>query len=274
MRNLGDHSFSDNALKLDPSMAEQRSQLQSLSHELSDLQKQVAALRSEIRQQSTLGFSNGRDYIIIERDKNILWHRFENDEPVPIKAKVLKGYIRRVLYVDKEYPKLHVFVEGDREYVLVTGFETHFSRELLAEIATLTPEDLTHPVIIKPDMGEGESKHKPVFCNVIHQGRTVKPETLRNLDIQQLFQRAEAVLRGDSQPPIRASVPRRLPTPRMHLAPSPTAVDWKKVCCDLNITPQELKAVARNLDLPEGKLTRSQSGKLYQAVHQRYQVAG
>jgi hypothetical protein len=275
---------------LETLVADQRSLLQSLSQDLHSLQQQVATLSAEVRQQSTLGFGNGRDYIIIERDKNILWHRFENDEPVPIKAKVLKGYIKQVVYVDKEYPKLHVFIEGDREYVLVTGFETHFSRELLAAIATLTPEALTHPVIIKPDVGEGESKHKPVFCNVIHQGRTIKPGTLRNMDIQQLFQRAEAVLRGDAPEAIKAPRESREPitdrqpissgqpygqaSPAAIMQLAPAAVDWKKVCHDLHITPQDLKAVAWSLNLPEGKLTRSQTGQLYQAVYQRYQATG
>ncbi|MEO0377841.1 MAG: hypothetical protein AAF329_25245, partial [Cyanobacteria bacterium P01_A01_bin.17] len=128
--------------QLETLITEQRSLLQALSQELRSLQQQVRTLQTEVRQQSTLGFSDGRDYIIIERDKNILWHRFENDEPVPIKSKILKGYIRRVAFIDKEYPKLHVFIEGDREYVLVTGFETYFARELLAAIGTLKSEDL------------------------------------------------------------------------------------------------------------------------------------
>ena len=182
--------------QLETLITEQRTLLQSLATEVRSLQRQVKTLRSEVRQQPMLGFSNGRDYIIIERDKNILWHRFENDEPVPIKSKILKGYIKQVVFVDKEYPKLHVFIEGDREYVLVTGFETYFAREVLAAIGTMKPEDLAYPVIIKPDTGsdDSKSKHKPVFCNIIHRGRTVKPGNLRNQDVNQLLKRAEAVL--------------------------------------------------------------------------------
>lgn len=274
--------------QLETLITEQRSLLQHLSQEVQALQQQVSTLRTELQQQSTLGFSNGRDYIIIERDKNILWHRFENDEPVPIKAKILKGYIKRVAFIDKEYPKLHVFIEGDREYVLVTGFETHFSRELLAAIASLKPADLSHPVIIKPDVGDGDSKHKPVFCNVIHQGRTVKPGTLRNMDIQQLFQRAEAILQPETKTPKQSTpkptTPQQPKPSNQQLQPSkgtnavtplkPAAVDWRKVCRDLNISVQDLKAVARSLGLPEGKLTRSQTGQLYQAVYQQYQAVG
>ncbi|PZD71914.1 hypothetical protein C1752_04344 [Acaryochloris thomasi RCC1774] len=284
--------------QLEALITEQRSLLQALGQELRSLQQQVCTLQTEVRQQPTLGFSNGRDYIIIERDKNILWHRFDNDEPLPIKSKILKGYIRRVAFVDKEYPKLHVFIEGDREYVLVTGFETYFARELLAAIGTLKSEDLAHPVIIKPDTGsdDSKSKHKPVFCNVIHRGRTIKPGTLRDQDIHQLLKRAEAVLKGDiatvkqghpatsqgnvtqfpaSQP--SAVLPKLPQMPSKAVKPAQPAatqaqnpVDWIKVCRDLNISKQQLMAVARSLKLPHGKLDRAQSARLYQAVYEQY----
>ena len=217
--------------------------------EIQALRQEVTALRAEVRQQSTLGFSDGREYIIIERDKTALWHRFEDDRPVPILFQVLKGYLRDIAHVEKEYPKLHVFIEADRDYVLVTGFETHFSREILAAIAALSPEALTEPVIIKPDTGSetGESKrHKPVFCNMIQQGRVVRPGPLRDLEIQQLFQRACLVL---------------------------GKVDWKHVCHDLQITPEQLKTVAEQLHLPLGKLTPPQTMELHDAVYQMYAAA-
>ncbi|MGB7415905.1 MAG: hypothetical protein WA902_17005 [Thermosynechococcaceae cyanobacterium] len=277
-------------------LTEQRSQLQSLSQEVRSLQQQLSTLQTAVRQQPTLGFSDGRDYIIIERDKNILWHRFENDEPVPIKSKILKGYIKHVAFVDKEYPKLHVFIEGDREYVLVTGFETYFARELLAAIGTLKPGDLAYPVIIKPDTGsdDSKSKHRPVFCNVIHRGRTVKPGALRDQDIHQLLKRAEAILKQSAEPELSDLISKnnvtqfptpqnQTPTPELPQMPSAapvvpasakpatqSAVDWVKVCQDLNITKQQLMAVARSLKLPHGKLDRAQSAQLYQTVYERY----
>lgn len=251
--------------------------VQSLHQEIKTLKQELSVLRSQLGQQLTLGFNNGRNYIIIERDKGFLWHRFEDDQPVPIKEKLLKGYIKRVAFIDKEYPKLHVFIQGDREYVLVTGFETHFSRELMAAIASLRPEDLMYPVIIKPDTGseegESKSKHKPVFCNVIHRGHTVKPGSLRNMDIQQLFQRAEAVLKGD-----RVTQSTQLPSRVQQTKPAaqiPQFVDWPGVCQDLGISSGQLKAVAKELGLPHGKLSRSQAGQLYQAVYGRFgRVAG
>lgn len=260
-------SEDEHLLSLATSIAEQRSLIQQLTQEVQTLKQEVATLQTAVRQQPTLGLNDGRDYIVIERDKSSLWHRFENDEPVPIKAKVLKGYLKQVAFVDKEYPKLHVFIEGDREYVLVTGFETHFSRELLAAIATLTPTDLNFPVIIKPDIGseegESKSKHKPVFCNVISQGRTVKPGSLRNLDIHALFQRAEAVLQGKSSP---SKAPR--------VATQANPIDWGQVCRDLGIAAGQLKALAQELKLPMGKLSPAQSEQLYQAVRRKYGSAG
>lgn len=300
------------AFELESLMADQRSLLQALTAEVRSLQKQITLLKSEVRQQPMLGFSDGRDYIIIERDKNILWHRFEGEEPIPIKSKILKGYLKRVIYIDKEYPKLHVFIEGDREYVLVTGFETHFARELLAAIVTMKLEDLNYPVIIKPDTGndDSKSKHKPVFCNVIHRGKTVKPGALRNQDIHQLFKQAEAILQyplvrssvqpepldsdrqngvgsaGPSQYGKVAQFPqpqssRSAPTPELpNLPPTPlqraadpvqqSAVDWVAVCQDLHISSKQLKEVARRLQLPHGKLTQAQSAQLYQTVYQQY----
>jgi hypothetical protein len=252
------HAVADSALET--LVAEQAVLLRQLTQEVQGLQQAVTNLQTTVRQQSTLGFSNGRDYTIIERDRNTLWHRFEDDEPVPIKFKILKGYLKQVAFVDKEYPKLHVFLEGDREYVLVTGFETHFSREILAAISSLTPADLAYPLTIKPDIGSGEGeakgKHKPVFCNVIHKGRTIKHGSLRNLGIQELFQRAEAVIQGQSASPATL--------------PPPAPIDWSQVCRDLNISADQLKALAQTLNLPMGKLTPSQSEQLYQAVYQRH----
>ncbi|MGF1603398.1 MAG: hypothetical protein ACFCU8_15520 [Thermosynechococcaceae cyanobacterium] len=286
--------------QLETLITEQLSQLQSLSQEVRSLQQQLSTVQAAVWQQPTLGFSDGRDYIIIERDKNILWHRFENDEPVPIKSKILKGYIKRVAFVDKEYPKLHVFIEGDREYVLVTGFETYFARELLAAIGTMKSEDLAYPVIIKPDTGndDSKSKHRPVFCNVIHRGRTVKPGALRDQDIHQLLKRAEAILKQGAVPelgdltsksnvtqflapvqpsPLSPELPQMpsaapvVPTPaKPAVTSTQSAVDWIKVCQDLNITKQQLMAVARSLKLPHGKLDRAQSAQLYQTVYERY----
>jgi hypothetical protein len=245
---------------LETLIAEQQSLLQSLSGQVQSLRQEVAHLRSAIAHQPTLGFSDGRDYISIERDKNILWHRFENDEPVPVKSKLLKGYLTRIAYIEKEYPKLHVFIRGDREYVLVSGIETHFSRELLAAISTLKPEDLQYPLIIKPDTGteegESKSKHKPVFCNLFNQGRLVKPGGVRNLEPLELFRRAEAVLQGKTQP-----------------TESEKAINWGQVRQELGITPDELKDLARTLDLPMGKLTSCQAELLLREAYTRYRKA-
>ncbi len=261
-------------------LQQQQELLQALQAEVKVLKLDIQQLRSDLRQQQSLGFSNGREYIIVERDKTTLWHRFEDDQPVPIKDAVLKGYLTRVAFVDKEYPKLHVYIEGDREYVLVTGFETHFAREILAAIASLRPEDLAFPVIIKPDTGseegESKSKHRPVFCNVIHQGRLVKPGTLRQMDIQQLFQLAQSKLQGqtpfsDLAEPTETTTATAAVPPASEPTPSiPTGIDWERVCRELNITPTDLKQVAQRLKLPMGKLTRSQSEQLHEAVYRQF----
>ncbi len=258
-------------------LQQQQELLQALQAEVKILKLDIQQLRSDLRQQQSLGFSNGREYIIIERDKTTLWHRFEDDQPVPIKDAVLKGYLTRVAFVDKEYPKLHIYIEGDREYVLVTGFETHFAREILAAIATLRPADLTFPVIIKPDTGseesEPKSKHRPVFCNVIHQGRLVKPGTFRQMDIQQLFQLAQSKLQGQTQSSDLAeptATAAAVPPESAATPPAPASIDWEHVCRELNITPADLKQVAQRLKLPMGKLTRSQSEQLHEAVYRQF----
>ncbi len=248
-------------------------QVTALQTQTNTLADQLRSLSKDVRVQPMLGLSDGRMYIFIERDKGVLWHTFEDEEPVPIHSKVLRGYVAQVFKKEGDYAKLHVHINGDREYVIVTGFETYFGRELLAGICTLTEQQLQRPVVIKPDTGkdEGKSKHKPVFCNLISDGRLVKPGTRRNMDINVLFQQAQEAL---GQKPTAAPAPARI-----SVVPSPTkaapsvaqeSVNWQKVCADLNITTAQLLKVARQLKLPHGKLNRSQSAQLYQEIYQEY----
>ncbi|MEM9137330.1 MAG: hypothetical protein AAGB01_08280 [Cyanobacteria bacterium P01_F01_bin.42] len=251
--------------------------------------------------------SGGRKYIAIEADKKSFWH-YCDDDGTPVEETILTGYIKRIERRDGDYPKLHIFVEADYEYVLVSGFSTHFSRQAMAAIASMSSGQLSLPVVIKPDLGKDDAKAKgkrPVFCNIIQEGHTIRSGQLGTRDAEELYEMAIAAFQGDkaAKPKLTEvpSVPTKrtvrkpsspLPTasnaPSLDLPPIPPmktpsmvtsqsksrvkteSVDWKAFCQQHGIFPGVLKSLAQELGLPMGKLNPSQSAKLYTAAWNRF----
>jgi hypothetical protein len=273
--------------------------------ELQQILEKLNSIETRLKYQSRLGLSGGRKYIAIEADKKSMWH-YCDDDGTPIEENVLTGYIKRIERKDGDNPKLHIFVEADYEYVLVSGFSTHFSRQAMAAIASMSSQQLSLPVIIKPDTGNDDAKtkgKKPVFCNIIQDGRTIRSGQLGTRDAEELYQMAIAVLSGvgnqstperkqrfdrvhvsdtlrshsrdyvpanskppgldDEQPPMKAIAPN---ASGMQSQP----VDWKAFCKQYRVAPKALKELATELGLPQGKLNPTQSAQLYAAAWKKF----
>ena len=249
--------------------------------ELQRVLEELKEIKTRLKYQNRLGLSGGRKYIAIEADKKSLWHYCDDDGTI-IDETILTGYI-------------------DYEYVLVSGFSTHFSRQAMAAIASMSSQQLALPVIIKPDTGNDDSKtkgKKPVFCNLIQDGRTIRSGQLGTRDAEELYQMAIAILSGvgganqvskSRNQPTRSPQPVRERPPALDdaLPPIPPmqaiapdfdegevsasmgqqSVDWKAFCKKHEILPGVLKALAQELGLPMGKLNPRQSALLY---HQAY----
>ncbi|WP_334862434.1 hypothetical protein [Nostoc sp.] len=56
-----------------------------------------------------------------------------------------------------------VTIQADRTYILESGYDTHFSKCILAAIATLTTQQLYVPLTLQPQPGNDESV---LFCRV------------------------------------------------------------------------------------------------------------
>ena len=168
------------------------------------LTAQVQTLEQIILDQSTLGFTHGRRFIYIQNTKRSLWSFIADDEPV--KAVALTGYIVDLYRKEDEIPKLHIALRTrEEEIVLCSGFETHFSRDVMAAIAQLTPEQAHRPLKIMPCLKEVKKRSegadgsikKPVYANVLLDDKTLYTHKLKQrFNADELFEKAQEVLTG------------------------------------------------------------------------------
>lgn len=171
---------------------------------LEHLTQRVQSLEQVIRDQGLLGLTQGRRFIYIQNTKRSLWAFIDNDEPVP--AVALTGYVTDIYRKEDEIPKLHVVVRTrEDEFVLCSGFETHFSRDVMAAIAQLTPEQAHRPLKIVPCLKElkkaeadvDKTVKKPIYANVLLDDRTIYTGQLKQqLSPEELFEKAQVVLKG------------------------------------------------------------------------------
>ena len=259
------------------------------------LSAQVQRLEQIIQDQGTLGLNHGRRFIYIQNTKRSLWSFIADDEPV--KAVALTGYVIDIYRKEDDVPKLHVVMRTrDEDYVLCSGFETHFSRDVLAAIAQLTPEQALRPLKIVPclkDIKRAKGKEetplkKPVYANVLLDEQTLYTYQLKKkFSADELFCKAQAVLNGNTDEQQLKAVSKRpkslnitqfsasQPKPSQVIEPDNTtktldSVDWKGFCRQHGILPGVLKALAQELGLPMGKLNPRQSALLYHQAYARF----
>ena len=235
------------------------------------LLQHIEELKRMIQDQATLGLGQDRQFIYVQKTKKSLWSFITTDEPV--NANSITGYITDLYRKEDEVPKLHIVVRTrEAEYVLCSGFETHFSRDVMAAIAQLKPQQLKRPLKIVPTVkepkpGEKQSSHQPVYANVLLDDQTIRTYQLkRDLSAQDLYERAIAVLKGKTQSsPVKASI---APMPKVEGKSQP--VDWKVFCKQYGVFPEALKDLANELGLPQGKLNTQQTAQLYDEAWKRF----
>lgn len=111
-----------------------------------------------------LGFHDnaGVTRVYCNRSNGCLWYTLANGTPVEIKQSALTGYLRelkfeRVMRRGKEVCKLLITIEADRNYLLESGYDSHFSKCVLSAIALLPPEQLHQPITISPAPGDDDA---------------------------------------------------------------------------------------------------------------------
>lgn len=112
-----------------------------------------------------LGTTPGTIRIYCNRDRcpGALWYTVEAGEPVALDAKAVRGHVRALRFEQVERRgkptwKLYTLLDcGQSAYELESGYESVFTRGLLAAIASLEPGQLRQPLSIGVVAGDDES---------------------------------------------------------------------------------------------------------------------
>lgn len=115
-------------------------------------------------------------WIYANRSNNCLWYSIRDGEVAPIQQTALTGYLEELRFEKverrgKEVVKLQAFVKGDRPYCVESGYDSNFSKGLLAACALLTPQQIRSPISISPQAGNDESV---LFCRMFAGSELVK----------------------------------------------------------------------------------------------------
>lgn len=107
--------------------------------------------------------------IYCNRQHGSSWYTLSNGEPSTVTATALTGYFKELRFENterrkKETCKLLITIQADRTYILESGYDTHFSKCILAAIATLNPEQLYSPITLQPQ--PGTTDESVLFCRV------------------------------------------------------------------------------------------------------------
>lgn len=156
--------------------------------------EQMLAILSLISQQINQQTSNnnlglrsdfGTLKIYCNRTNGCNWYTLDSENnPIPIQEKGLRGYLVDIKFEEverrqKKCWKLLTTINADRVYLLESGYETHFTKGLLAAIAVLAPTQLSEPIVVSPVPGSDETV---LFCRVYQNNQPVKIEYSDNTD--------------------------------------------------------------------------------------------
>jgi hypothetical protein len=177
----------------------------------------LTAILSELRRGPALGFGHPPSprYIYANRQySDCLWYFWngEKKEHEPISHHALTGVIEKLEVETKEYKgkpdvKLNLHLRADRRYVIQAGFETEFSKGLLARLNLV--RDLKSVITIAVQAGETE---QVLFCRVWDsQGVGIKVESQEGLDYVAIVADIAARIGGEGDRP--ALPPKAQPKP-------------------------------------------------------------
>lgn len=116
-----------------------------------------------------LGFcdapGSGTVYLSVSREhSDCLWHSWDKTKEchIPYPQNALVGRLKKLEisngleFKGKTPTKLKVTIEADREYIIQSGLETVFSRQLCLVVSKLSIEALKNPVGIAVEAGKDE----------------------------------------------------------------------------------------------------------------------
>lgn len=116
-------------------------------------------------------------------------------------ATALTGYLKELRFENterrnKETCKLITTIQGDRTYILESGYDVHFSKCILSAIASLTPEQLYSPITLQPQPGTDESV---LFCRVWVGSELVKAPYGEETNWRETAEQAIAVVKAANE---------------------------------------------------------------------------
>lgn len=142
--------------------------LQSIAESLRQI-AQAKAPASQVK----LGFGEApksQMYVFCNRKHGGIWYHLDDQsQPVPINDTALTGYIRKLEFKEvvrrnEKSHKLHLYVEGDRTYVLESSTTSQFSKGVLSALAMATPEQFKRPLTLAPQASTESAE--VLFCNI------------------------------------------------------------------------------------------------------------
>ena len=165
--------------------------LASLTQQQQLLEKILSALSKP-----QLGLHNdaGICKIYCNRQHSSLWYTLTNGEPIPVTATALTGYLKELRFEQTERRgklchKLIATIQADRVFLLESGYDTHFSKGMLAAVALLAPRQLLQPITIQPQPGDDDSV---LFCRIWCGTECVKVSYDESVDWREIAKRAIA----------------------------------------------------------------------------------
>lgn len=226
--------------------------------QITSIESELSELREALRWQGQLGLTGGREFLYLKNERGAPWHRKAGENLFePVTAAALIGYVLQIKKVSKDRDRLHVVIKGNSEYVVSTGFETQASKGILGALSQLTGASMRSPLKFVPEVKKStKSANSFVVMNVLLNDKTIMTKGCGG-DVDALLKKAQDNLR-EARSPNRVA-----PVTRSASSKPVESVNWGKVCTELHITPDQLKELAVGLNLPIGKLDRSQSARLY-----------
>ncbi|MBW4514631.1 MAG: hypothetical protein KME11_05340 [Timaviella obliquedivisa GSE-PSE-MK23-08B] len=189
--------------------------------------------------ETKLGFSSGSQRVPVycNRSKGGLWYTLDKvgDDLVPrtIEGDRLTCYLEGLLIKSVtrkkkgECDKFRLYVQGDRPYVLESGWSTlpkeqSFAKSLVWTIAHMTQQQLQQPIILNPHPGEEDGV---MFCRMIQEGKSIYVERQGEPNWDDVLERAIANLehatgRSFREKPEEALLEETPPDPLAQVPPS------------------------------------------------------
>ena len=158
---------------------------------------ELQAIRKALEGSQPLGFGKKAQpvYVFVKHSPESLWYSRDKavGENVPIAERDLTGYLvnlwrfeRRDDATGEVVPKLMVQVHADQKYVIQSGFETNFSKSLLAGLLELEVTELKSPLTLVVEDNTGGRGRPTVFCRVESRGVRMTPTLNRETKAEAL----------------------------------------------------------------------------------------